>query len=203
MRDAWREARWPSARVLAAALDADPWADRGRGHPACSLHRVQLGCCTRPSRARSSHLASERLTVEVREGANRGNVREELSGIRHGSWVSCQAGEEIVRPDHGFQAPAGHAVDSIDPSQREDLASVSLLDQIESPADLRALPTADLPALAEEIRTFLVTEVCKTGGHLGPNLGVVELTIALHRVFDSPRDTIVFDTGHQSTCTSC
>ena len=75
---------------------------------------------------------------------------------------------------------------------------MSLLDQIESPADLRALPAADLPALAEEIRTFLVTEVCKTGGHLGPNLGVVELTIALHRVFDSPRDTIVFDTGHQS-----
>ncbi|HKX67972.1 MAG TPA: 1-deoxy-D-xylulose-5-phosphate synthase [Intrasporangium sp.] len=75
---------------------------------------------------------------------------------------------------------------------------MSLLDQIESPADLKALPAADLPALAEEIRTFLVTEVCKTGGHLGPNLGVVELTIALHRVFDSPRDTFVFDTGHQS-----
>jgi len=75
---------------------------------------------------------------------------------------------------------------------------VSLLEQIESPADLKALSAADLPALAEEIRTFLVTEVCKTGGHLGPNLGVVELTIALHRVFDSPRDTIVFDTGHQS-----
>ena len=75
---------------------------------------------------------------------------------------------------------------------------MSLLEQIESPADLKALSAADLPALAEEIRTFLVTEVCKTGGHLGPNLGVVELTIALHRVFDSPRDTIVFDTGHQS-----
>ena len=75
---------------------------------------------------------------------------------------------------------------------------MSVLEQIESPADLKALSAADLPALAEEIRTFLVTEVCKTGGHLGPNLGVVELTIALHRVFDSPRDTIVFDTGHQS-----
>jgi 1-deoxy-D-xylulose-5-phosphate synthase len=75
---------------------------------------------------------------------------------------------------------------------------VSLLEQIESPADVKALSAADLPALADEIRTFLVTEVCKTGGHLGPNLGVVELTIALHRVFDSPRDTIVFDTGHQS-----
>ncbi|MDV3221341.1 1-deoxy-D-xylulose-5-phosphate synthase [Intrasporangium sp.] len=75
---------------------------------------------------------------------------------------------------------------------------MSLLEQIESPADLKALPAADLPALAEEIRTFLVSEVSKTGGHLGPNLGVVELTIALHRVFDSPRDSIVFDTGHQS-----
>src|ERR1019366_1217786 len=55
-----------------------------------------------------------------------------------------------------------------------------------------------MPLLAEEIRRFLVDSVSKTGGHLGPNLGVVELTIALHRVFDSPRDPIVFDTGHQS-----
>ncbi len=76
--------------------------------------------------------------------------------------------------------------------------SVSLLETITSPADLRALPADRMPELAAEIRAFLVTEVSKTGGHLGPNLGVVELTIALHRVFDSPRDTIVFDTGHQS-----
>jgi len=75
---------------------------------------------------------------------------------------------------------------------------VALLETITSPADLKALPADRLPALAEEIRTFLVTEVSKTGGHLGPNLGVVELTIALHRVFDSPQDTLVFDTGHQS-----
>jgi 1-deoxy-D-xylulose-5-phosphate synthase len=75
---------------------------------------------------------------------------------------------------------------------------VALLETITSPAALKALPATQLPALAEEIRTFLVTEVSKTGGHLGPNLGVVELTIALHRVFDSPRDTFVFDTGHQS-----
>ncbi|HEX5522913.1 MAG TPA: 1-deoxy-D-xylulose-5-phosphate synthase, partial [Pedococcus sp.] len=65
-------------------------------------------------------------------------------------------------------------------------------------ADLKALPAAQLGALAEEIRSFLVDSVARTGGHLGPNLGVVELTIALHRVFDSPRDAIVFDTGHQS-----
>ncbi len=75
---------------------------------------------------------------------------------------------------------------------------MALLETITSPADLKALPADQLPALAEEIRTFLVTEVSKTGGHLGPNLGVVELTIALHRVFDSPQDTLVFDTGHQS-----
>ena len=75
---------------------------------------------------------------------------------------------------------------------------MALLETITSPAALKALPATQLPALAEEIRTFLVSEVSKTGGHLGPNLGVVELTIALHRVFDSPRDTFVFDTGHQS-----
>ena len=75
---------------------------------------------------------------------------------------------------------------------------MGLLETIASPADLKALTPAQLPALAEEIRTFLVAEVSKTGGHLGPNLGVVELTIALHRVFDSPTDAIVFDTGHQS-----
>ncbi|WP_239100273.1 1-deoxy-D-xylulose-5-phosphate synthase [Phycicoccus sp. CSK15P-2] len=75
---------------------------------------------------------------------------------------------------------------------------VSLLDRIEGPGDLKALPAASLPDLAEEIRGFLVDQVARTGGHLGPNLGVVELTIALHRVFDSPRDAIVYDTGHQS-----
>jgi 1-deoxy-D-xylulose-5-phosphate synthase len=73
-----------------------------------------------------------------------------------------------------------------------------VLETITGPADLKALTPAQLPGLAQEIRDFLVESVSKTGGHLGPNLGVVELTIALHRVFDSPRDAIVFDTGHQS-----
>ncbi|MGC0271600.1 1-deoxy-D-xylulose-5-phosphate synthase [Pseudactinotalea sp. Z1739] len=72
------------------------------------------------------------------------------------------------------------------------------LQRITSPSSLRGLSPRRLRALAAEIRTFLVTEVSKTGGHLGPNLGVVELTIALHRVFESPRDRIVFDTGHQA-----
>src|SRR5215218_9427474 len=75
---------------------------------------------------------------------------------------------------------------------------MSLLDSIKEPADLRRLSRAELDGLAGEIREFLVTEVARTGGHLGPNLGVVELTLALHRVFDSPRDRIVWDTGHQA-----
>jgi 1-deoxy-D-xylulose-5-phosphate synthase len=75
---------------------------------------------------------------------------------------------------------------------------VSLLERINGPRDLKALPASEIPVLADEIRHFLVDQVSRTGGHLGPNLGVVELTIALHRVFDSPHDTIVLDTGHQS-----
>ena len=72
------------------------------------------------------------------------------------------------------------------------------LENIHGPRDLDGLSDAQLAQLAGEIREFLVTEVSKTGGHLGPNLGVVELTIAIHSVFDSPNDAIVFDTGHQS-----
>jgi 1-deoxy-D-xylulose-5-phosphate synthase len=73
-----------------------------------------------------------------------------------------------------------------------------MLEQIRGPADLQHLSQADLRDLAEEIREFLIHKVAATGGHLGPNLGVVELTLALHRVFDSPHDPIVFDTGHQA-----
>lgn len=75
---------------------------------------------------------------------------------------------------------------------------MSLLEGITGPRDLDRLSPDELVELAAEIREFLVREVSKTGGHLGPNLGVVELTIAMHRVFDSPHDAIVFDTGHQS-----
>ncbi len=75
---------------------------------------------------------------------------------------------------------------------------MGLLESIQGPSDLKALAPEQLPELAGEVRDFLVAAVSRTGGHLGPNLGVVELTIGLHRVFDSPRDRIVFDTGHQS-----
>ena len=72
------------------------------------------------------------------------------------------------------------------------------LDRISSPDDVRRLTSRQADDLAAEIRTFLVDQVSRTGGHLGPNLGVVELTIAMHRVFESPLDTMVFDTGHQA-----
>jgi len=77
-------------------------------------------------------------------------------------------------------------------------APQSLLPTISGPDDLRRLPPAELPRLATEIRDFLVQKVSRAGGHLGPNLGAVELTLALHRVFDSPRDRILWDTGHQA-----
>jgi 1-deoxy-D-xylulose-5-phosphate synthase len=77
-------------------------------------------------------------------------------------------------------------------------APAGLLGTIGSPADLKRLSPDQLTVLAAEIRDFLVAKVSRTGGHLGPNLGVVEMTLALHRVFDSPRDRILFDTGHQA-----
>ena len=73
-----------------------------------------------------------------------------------------------------------------------------MIESIKGPEDIKALSQDELIALAAEIRSFLIEKVSKTGGHLGPNLGVVELTMAIHRIFDSPRDVVLFDTGHQS-----
>ncbi|WP_420783539.1 1-deoxy-D-xylulose-5-phosphate synthase [Streptomyces sp. LPB2020-019-1HS] len=75
---------------------------------------------------------------------------------------------------------------------------MTILESIRGPRDLKALSETELGELSDEIRHFLVHAVARTGGHLGPNLGVVELTIALHRVFESPADRILWDTGHQS-----
>jgi len=75
---------------------------------------------------------------------------------------------------------------------------MAILETINSPADLRRLDQSQLAKLAEEVRAFLVEQTSRTGGHLSPNLGVVELTFALHRVFDSPKDAVVWDTGHQA-----
>src|SRR6478609_6848242 len=73
-----------------------------------------------------------------------------------------------------------------------------MLKQIRGPADLQHLSQSQLSDLAGEIREFLIHKVAATGGHLGPNLGVVELTLALHRTFDSPRDVLLWDVGHQA-----
>ncbi|WP_313950079.1 1-deoxy-D-xylulose-5-phosphate synthase N-terminal domain-containing protein, partial [Frankia casuarinae] len=75
---------------------------------------------------------------------------------------------------------------------------MSLLSTISSPQDVKRLDHEELATLAAEIRDFLIHAVARTGGHLGPNLGAVELTLAIHRVFDSPFDRILWDTGHQS-----
>src|SRR5580658_10293357 len=77
-------------------------------------------------------------------------------------------------------------------------AQTSLLDRIESPADLRRLPRGDIGRLADELRQETIDVVSHTGGHLGAGLGVVELTVALHYVFDTPRDRLIWDVGHQA-----
>ena len=74
----------------------------------------------------------------------------------------------------------------------------SLLDQTHWPADFRGLPVEQLPQLAEELRADMIAAVSKTGGHLGAGLGVVELTIALHYIFNTPEDRLIWDVGHQS-----
>ena len=73
-----------------------------------------------------------------------------------------------------------------------------LLRSVNSPADLRQLPRSALPQLADELRQFILSSVSKTGGHLGSNLGTVELTVALHYVFNTPEDRLVWDVGHQT-----
>ncbi|MCL2202116.1 MAG: 1-deoxy-D-xylulose-5-phosphate synthase, partial [Oscillospiraceae bacterium] len=75
---------------------------------------------------------------------------------------------------------------------------MSILDSIDSPADVKALSEESLDTLCKELREFLINSVSKTGGHLAANLGVVELTVAVHRVFDTSKDKLVFDVGHQA-----
>ncbi|PTR36903.1 1-deoxy-D-xylulose-5-phosphate synthase-like protein [Rhodococcus sp. OK611] len=79
-----------------------------------------------------------------------------------------------------------------------DLGAWPLLAKLTGPADIRGLDPDEVAELCTQIRDFLIQRVCATGGHLGGNLGVVELTVALHRAFDSPRDVLIFDTGHQT-----
>ena len=73
-----------------------------------------------------------------------------------------------------------------------------LLDNIHSPMDIRGLELSELENLADEVRKFLISSLSRTGGHLAPNLGIVEITLALHKVFQIPRDEVIFDVGHQA-----
>ena len=82
--------------------------------------------------------------------------------------------------------------------ENKKIVQKNILETINSPADVKALSLEELKQLAEEIRQFLISVISKTGGHLAPNLGVVELTLALHRVFSTPEDKLIFDVGHQS-----
>lgn len=84
------------------------------------------------------------------------------------------------------------------PFPRETTGVYPVLDRVNTPEDVKALDAAEIPALCRDIRSFLVDHVSRSGGHLASNLGVVELTVAIHRVFDSPKDHILFDVGHQS-----
>ena len=79
----------------------------------------------------------------------------------------------------------------------QDHKLIELLAPLDLPGDLATLDAAELDELADAIRDYLITVLSETGGHLSPNLGVVELTLALHRVFDSPTDPIIWDVGHQ------
>lgn len=108
-----------------------------------------------------------------------------VDGETRTGWFRVASGDGARTGDHDGAQDAGRSARPLLPSVR-------------SPRDLRRLTPEQLQTLAEEIRVHLVQSVSRTGGHLGPNLGVVELTLAVHRVFDSPRDTVVFDTGHQS-----
>jgi len=76
--------------------------------------------------------------------------------------------------------------------------STPLLDTITDTKDVRALPEASLRQLADELRADVISAVAQTGGHLGAGLGVIELTVALHHVFDTPRDKVIWDVGHQA-----
>src|SRR6478609_6848086 len=145
----------------------------------------------RPGAAASERRPTAPATNWSRSAAN-GN-----RAVRGTSVPGGTVGEDRDRGREASVTQQGRAGTSV-PDERpaDGLPSDRLLDL--SPARLRAMSPAELTALAGEIRELLVTQTAKRGGHLGPNLGIVELTIALHLVFDSPVDPVLFDTGHQA-----
>src|SRR6185437_12928125 len=178
-----RSATWSpaSARWWSDCCTAPPAAGTSRW-PCCS-------CCAPPNSppacsraARSSFPRSPRRLRRrpgIRHACRGPDNDNELSGARTRTLNSVS-----VPPHQARTAHEEHAV--------------TLLECIKGPEDLKGLSQDQLTRLAGEIRDLLIETTVRTGGHLGPNLGVVELTIAIHRVFDSPKDKVVFDTGHQA-----
>ena len=125
-------------------------------------------------------------------------------GVGAGPWARLRDWEQELRSELGGRLNESASREQVawaprpTPSERSPSLLMTILPRIETPADLRSLTAEELAALAEEIRAFIVESVTTTGGHLGSNLGVVELTLALHRVFESPRDAVLWDTGHQA-----
>ncbi|PYJ20229.1 MAG: exodeoxyribonuclease VII small subunit, partial [Verrucomicrobia bacterium] len=138
----------------------------------------------------SGKLPLEDLIVRYEEGMNLVKVcQERLANAEQKIEIIARnsAGKPVVKEFEATQEAV--ATDKTTPKR--------LLDGIRSPVDIKALREQDLPQLAQEVRDELIKVLSQTGGHLGPNLGVVELTIALHRVFDTPRDRFVMDVSHQ------
>src|SRR6266852_396227 len=158
------------------------------GRPA---RRVEAGC-DRDDRLHRCRIRQPRMPrAHRRRGAPAGD----------GSSSGARPGAGSGTPGLGPQTHTGWRLDPAAATQLPDCAlttDMAILETINSPADLRRLDQAQLSQLANEVRAFLVEQTSRTGGHLSPNLGVVELTFALHRVFDSPKDAIVWDTGHQA-----
>src|SRR3954453_7412123 len=184
--------RRPAQEVAAQPLADVPGLPRGQGRPV--LHRLGHPVVLAAGLAEAV-LPARRRAREHLQGADRGNRRGRLRP-RQGRALLELHGALRLRAVGG----PGHdgLPEGVHPGGDLGMTSGGRLGGIGCPEDLRALPAAELPALAAEIRAVLLDTVSRTGGHLGPNLGVVELTLALHRVFESPRDRLVWDTRPQS-----
>src|SRR5690606_1615954 len=192
-----RAGRGACGRALGGRRDAPPGrgddgAVRGLRHPQPARAAAARGGARGGGRERR-HGGANRAATCGHEPVGAG----ELVAVPAGA-LKCPAGVAGADPRPGGADSRGRS--GLDSASMKDAqeAPDTLLARIGGPEDLRALTPDALTRLAAEIRDFLVAKVSRTGGHLGPNLGVVELTLALHRVFDSPRDSILFDTGHQA-----
>ena len=109
---------------------------------------------------------------------------------------------ELALDEKGEQGNPLKETESFEVQKPNELKVLSprykLLDEIYTPHDMKKLEMEDLEKLAQEIRNFLILNLSRTGGHLAPNLGIVEITLALHKVFSFPRDELIFDVGHQA-----